>query len=112
MGHYCSYLMTKQTGGTPQILSFTILQTIGRPTLYITAHTIRITNENCINSNCNETYWNGELTVKDNVTGVRRVISNAHVRATDFMRPLEIGTIRALRVGIEADCCQKGVTLR
>ena len=50
--------------------------------------------------------------MKDNVTGVRRVISNAHVRATDFMRPLEIGTIRALRVGIEADCCQKGVTLR
>ena len=50
--------------------------------------------------------------MKDNVTGVRRVTGNAHVRTIDYFRPLEIGTIRSLRVGVEADCCQKGVTLR
>ena len=50
--------------------------------------------------------------MKDNVTGVRRVTGDAHVREIDYVRPLEIGTIRALRVGIEADCCREGVTLR
>lgn len=50
--------------------------------------------------------------MKDNVTGLRRVTGDAHVRATHYVRPLEIGTIRSLRVGVEADCCQKGVTLR
>ena len=50
--------------------------------------------------------------MKDNVTGVRKVTGGANVRATDYFRPLEIGTIRTLRVGVEADSCQKGVTLR
>ena len=68
--------------------------------------------ENVSRSNCNETFWNGEFTVKDNVTGVRRVTGDANVRETRLERPLEIGTIRSIRLGIEADCCRKGVTVR
>ena len=40
LGHYCSYLLPKQTRGTTQILIFKTLRTIGRPTLYILEHGI------------------------------------------------------------------------
>ena len=73
---------------------------------------VRVHYKTVSSSNCNETFWNGELTVKDNVTGVRRVTGDASVRETRLERSLEIGTIRSIRVGIEADCCRKGVTVR
>ena len=34
VGHYCSYLLPKQTGGTTQILVFETLRMIDRPALY------------------------------------------------------------------------------
>ena len=34
MGRYCSYLLPKQAGGTPQILLFKTLRMTGRPTVY------------------------------------------------------------------------------
>ena len=51
--------------------------------------------------------------MKDNVTGVRRVgEGGGGVESVAYERPLVIGTIRAVRVGVRADCCQRGVTLR
>ena len=35
VGHYCSYLLPKQAGGTTQILVSKTLRMIGRPALYI-----------------------------------------------------------------------------
>jgi hypothetical protein len=58
--------------------------------------------------------WHGEVTVRDNVTGLRRIVEpeDANDVTIDFLRPLVIGSIKEVTVGVEATCCDRGVLVR
>ncbi len=56
------------------------------------------------------------MRVRDPVTGLRRVTPADEdapaISEVVYAEPLVIGTIREVTVGVEANCCERGVALR